>query len=359
MTAKEWLILSALPGLGDRRLAKLMAASLDWPLGWLAALPEPARSHLRLWLDHPGRSPLQAQLEATLAWQAHSAQHHVLTPAHAQWPPLLKELPDPPPVLWANGDLAALAPPCLAIVGSRRPSRDGLHNAQRFGRELAGQGWCVVSGMALGVDGAAQQAALDNGGRSVAVLGCGIDVIYPQRHRQLHARLRDEGGLLLSEHPPGTGAHPAFFPKRNRIITGLSLGVLVIEAAERSGSLVSARLAGEQNREVFAVPGSIHNPQARGCLNLIRDGAAMVTCLDDILAELGHWRQPAATAAPVVAEQDEDPLLAWLSDQPTPLDALVALSGRDVSDCQLRLLELELEGRATQAVGGWIRLPVS
>ena len=357
MTAREWLILAALPGLGPRRLAQLTEAGAAWPDGWLAAIPEPARSHLRLWLHHPARSPLQAQLEAALSWEAAADHHHLLTPAHDHWPALLAQIPDPPPVLWASGDLAALAPPGLAIVGSRRPSRDGLHNAQRFGRELAEQGWCVISGMALGVDGAAQQAALDAGGPSVAVLGCGVDVIYPQRHRQLYARLRDEGGLLLAEHPPGTGAHPAFFPRRNRIVTGLSQGVLVVEAAEKSGSLVSARLATEQNREVFAVPGSIHNPQARGCLALIRDGAAMATCVEDILAELGHWAAPRQALPALAAAGEQDPLLAWLSDRPTPLDALVTLSGHDVSECQLRLLELELEGLATQAVGGWIRLP--
>ncbi|MBD3896640.1 DNA-protecting protein DprA [Halomonas sp. ML-15] len=357
MTAREWLVLAGLPGLGPRRLAQLISTTPHWPDGWLAAMPEPARSHLRLWLEHPARSPLQAQVDAALAWEAAADHHHLLTPAHDQWPALLDQIADPPPVLWASGDLAALALPGLAVVGSRRPSRDGLHNAQRFGRELAEQGWCVISGMALGVDGAAQQAALDASGRSVAVLGCGVDVIYPQRHRQLYTRLRDEGGLLLSEHPPGTTAHPAFFPRRNRIVTGLSLGVLVVEAAEKSGSLVSARLAIEQNREVFAVPGSIHNPQARGCLGLIRDGAAMATCLADILAELGHWTPPSQALSPAAAAGDQDPLLALLSDRPTPLDALVALSGQDVSDCQLRLLELELEGLATQAVGGWIRLP--
>ncbi|SDM30177.1 DNA protecting protein DprA [Franzmannia pantelleriensis] len=356
MTAREWLILATLPGLGPRRLAQLIEAAPAWPDGWLAAMPEPARSHLRLWLDHPARSPLQAQLDAALDWEAAADRHHLLTPAHDDWPALLAQIPDPPPVLWASGDLDALVPPGLAIVGSRRPSRDGLQNAQRFGRELAEQDWCVISGMALGIDGAAQQAALDAGGRSVAVLGCGVDVIYPQRHRQLYARLRDEGGLLLAEHPPGTGAHPAFFPRRNRIVTGLSQGVLVVEAAEKSGSLVSARLATEQNREVFAVPGSIHNPQARGCLALIRDGAAMATCVEDILAELGHWVAP-SQALPSAAAGEQDPLLAWLSDRPTPLDALVALSGHEVSDCQLRLLELELEGLVTQAVGGWIRLP--
>lgn len=359
MTAKEWLVLSRLPGLGPRRLAELAARRPSWPQGWLALLPDEARQVLRLWLDHPRRSPLQADIDALESWLAASPTHALLHPDHPAWPALLLELPDPPPVLWAAGDLEALVPPMLAIVGSRRPTRDGLGNAARFGGELAERGWCVVSGLALGVDGCAQRAALDAHGRSVAVLGCGVDIVYPPRHDDLYRRLLAEGGLILSEHPPGTRARPAFFPRRNRIVTGLALGVLVVEAAEKSGSLVSARLAMEQNREVFALPGSLHNPQARGCLGLIRQGAVLVTRLDDILAELGHWagNLPATTTPDVAGPVDEDPMLGWLSDTPTPLDALVTLTGEDVTSCQLRLLELELEGRVAQAAGGWIRLP--
>ncbi|MFC3282805.1 DNA-processing protein DprA [Litchfieldella rifensis] len=359
MTAKEWLVLSRLPGLGPRRLAELAARCPSWPQGWLALLSDEARQALRLWLDHPRRSPLQVESDALEAWLAASPAHDLLHPDHPAWPALLRELPDPPPVLWAAGDLEALAPPALAIVGSRRPTRDGLGNAARFGGELAERGWCVVSGLALGIDGCAQRAALDAHGRSVAVLGCGVDIVYPPRHGELYHRLLAEGGLILSEHPPGTRARPAFFPRRNRIVTGLALGVLVVEAAEKSGSLVSARLAMEQNREVFALPGSLHNPQARGCLGLIRQGAVLVTRIDEILAELGHWAgsMPSATLPGVTRPVDEDPMLGWLSDTPTPLDALVTLTGEDVTSCQLRLLELELEGRVTQAAGGWIRLP--
>lgn len=360
MTAKEWLVLSCLPKLGPRRLAVLAAQAPSWPEGWLALLPPEPRQALRLWLEYPQRSPLQAQCDALDAWLAADPRNALLHPHHPAWPCLLDEIADPPPVLWAIGDLEALTPPGIAIVGTRRPTRDGLGNAARFGRELAEQGWCVVSGLALGVDGQAQQAALDAGGRSVAVLGCGADVIYPPRHAGLYRRLLDEGGLILSEHPPGTTARPAYFPRRNRIVTGLAQGVVVIEAAEKSGSLVSARLAIEQNREVFALPGSLHNPQARGCLSLIRQGATLVTEVADILAELGHWSVPTVnveTGRPGVSVVADDPLLGWLSDVPTPLDALISLTGLDVSGCQLRLLELELEGRATQAAGGWIRLP--
>ena len=360
--AREWLALSRLPGLGAARLAELAVRAPAWPHGWLALLPREAATALRLWLDHPARSPLGDDIARAEAWLAAAPGRHLLHPGHPRWPALLAEIPDPPPLLWAWGDLAALAPPRLAMVGARRATREGLTNAAAFARELAGRGWCVVSGMALGIDAAAQQAALDAGGASVAVLGCGVDVVYPPRHHRLHARLRAPGGLLVSEHPPGTPARAAFFPRRNRIVTGLAFGVLVVEAAERSGSLVSARLAGEQGREVFALPGSIHNPQALGCLRLIRDGAALVRDVDDIVSELAQWLPASRVPAPPdqAPAEDEgasgDPLLRWLSGQPTPVDTLVGLSGLGIAECQRRLLELELEGRVAQVAGGWVRL---
>ncbi|WP_227367746.1 DNA-processing protein DprA [Halomonas sp. M20] len=365
MTASDWLVLSLLPGMGPRRLAQLRERQPQWPQGWLALLPAAPRDALRLWLDHPDRSPLQPKVEQALAWEAAHPAHHLLTPAHAAWPRLLDELPDPPPLLWAKGNLAVLAPPGIAIVGTRRPTREGQGNTARFATELAERGFCVVSGMALGVDGRAHHAALQAGGHSIGVLGCGIDVVYPSRHADLYRRMLEGEGLLLSEHAPTLRANPAFFPRRNRIVTGLTLGVLVIEAAEKSGSLISARLAMEQNREVFTLPGSIHNPQARGCLALLRQGATLVTCVEDILAELGQWGMTAvAMPASMPAEPssntlpaNDDTLLALLSDSPTPLDTLIELSGRDFPYCQQRLLELELEGWAAQAPGGWVRLP--
>jgi DNA processing protein len=372
--AREWLLLSQLPGLGVVSLAALAEVSPVWPDGWLARLPDGAAKALRLALDHPARSPLAAAVDAQLDWCAPSAYRHLLYPGHASWPASLSALADPPPVLWAQGDLTTLDAPRLAMVGTRRASREGLNNAGLFARALAEQGFCVVSGMALGIDGAAQWAALEAGGNSVGVLGCGVDVIYPARHRRLHERLGQPSGLLLSEHPPGTRAHPAFFPRRNRIVTGLSLGVLVVEAAERSGSLISARLAGEQGREVFAVPGSIHNPEAGGCLRLIREGAVLVRSVDDILAELPDWALgspsswlvdgPASGAEAAESRgsqaagdgQAEEPLLAWLSDSPTPMDVLVELSGLTPQACQSQLMTLALDGLADQVPGGWVRL---
>jgi DNA processing protein len=383
MNAKEWLVVNALPGMGALKIAQLLARQPQWPEGWLAALPSRSASALRLWLEHPTRSPLQAVVDATLAWQQSGPGRHVLHRDHPAWPTLLNEISDPPVVLWAQGELAALEGPKLAMVGTRKPTSEGAHNAKTFAREMASRGWCIVSGMALGVDGVAQRAALNAGGSTIAVLGCGVDVIYPASHRDLHEQLsRLPGGLVLSEHPPGTVARPAFFPRRNRIVTGLSLGTLVVEATEKSGSLVSARLTLEQNRELFVLPGSLHNVQAHGCLALLRQGAAHLACsVDDIIADLGHWAgefiSPVNSSGNSAAEHLglelsqstplkeplpetlPDSLLTSLSATPTPIDMLVQTTGVSVSDCQQRLLMLELEGWVSQQAGGWVRLPRS
>ncbi|MFG6668521.1 DNA-processing protein DprA [Halomonas sp. HNIBRBA4712] len=372
MDTNAWLALAALPGMGAHRLKTLTDHAPDWPWGFLAALPAPAASALRLWLDHPDKSPLQASIDAARQWLEAGPDRHLLHRGHPAWPALLDELPDPPPVLWALGDLAALSGPGIAMVGTRKPTADGGRNARGFANDFASRGWCVVSGMALGVDGLAQQAALDAGGATVAVLGCGVDVIYPASHRALYQQLTQApGALVLSEHPPGTPARPAYFPRRNRIITGLSLGTLVIEATEKSGSLVSARLALEQGRELFALPGSIHNVQAAGCLSLLRNGATLARGVDDVLEELGHWaeaylprRAEPQAAAPVQIssvpdaplEREPDALLAALSTTPTPIDWLVQQTAQSVSECQQRLLMLELDGRVAQQAGGWVRL---
>ncbi|WP_447553976.1 DNA-processing protein DprA [Vreelandella sp. EE22] len=373
MDVNAWLAVEALPGMGAHRINALARRRPSWPHGWLAALPGPAASALRLWLDHPSKSPLQARIDTTLDWQQGGPNRHVLHRHHPAWPKLLDELPDPPPVLWALGDLDALKGPSIAMVGTRKPTLEGGRNAQGFARELARRGWCVVSGMALGVDGVAQQAALDEGGATVAVLGSGVDVIYPAKHRALYAQLsQTPKALILAEHPPGTTARPAFFPRRNRIVTGLSLGTLVVEATEKSGTLVSARLAVEQGRELFALPGSIHNVQATGCLSLLKSGATLVRHVDDMLDELSHWageympQVPESPVEPQAGRQVQsntqaqspppDALLAALSSTPTPIDLLVQQTSQSVGECQQRLLMLELDGYVAQQAGGWVRV---
>lgn len=380
MNAREWLAVFALPGLGPQRLAAIVAHAPAWPEGWLALLPRSAAAVLRSWLEHPAGSPLTPAIEASLAWEQGAPDRVILHRDHPDFPALLNEIPDPPAVLWAQGDVRTLSRPGLAVVGSRRPTAEGAANARMFARELARRGFCVTSGMALGIDAEAQRAALDAGGASIAVLATGIDVIYPARHRELYQRLSSTpGGLLLAEHPPGTRAHPAFFPRRNRIVTGLSLGTLVVEAAEKSGSLVSARLTLEQGRELFALPASLHNVQARGSLQLLRTGATLVCESDDIVAELSQWAgehpacQPpasgndaehrvetaAACSSPKPPDEQEsepaDELLAVLGATPTPIDALVQQVGLSVGECQQRLLMLELDGRVAQHPGGWVR----
>lgn len=361
----QWLVLSALPQVGPVRLAALRSLTPEWPQGWLAVLPAPAAQALQLWLDHPQRSTLYAHVQQAMEWQQRATCRYLLHPDHEHWPSLLGEIADPPPLLWAEGDIQALYSPCVAMVGSRRPTRAGLQHAGQFASGLSRAGWTLVSGMALGVDAAAQIAAMDAGGRSIGVLPGGIDVVYPSRHADLYRRLRDEGGLLLAQRPLAVQPRAGDFPSRNRIVTGLSCGVVVIEAAEQSGTLISARLALEQGREVMALPGALGVPQANGCLHLIRDGAALVRHVDDVQAELEHWLPlvaDASSTADQAVESVEDleevsPLLRWLGATPTPLDALVDLSGWPVAQCQRELTLLEIDGRVALEAGGWVRLP--
>ena len=212
--------------------------------------------------------------------------HHLLDRQSADYPDLLARIPDPPDRLYVDGCVDVLHLPCIAIVGSRNPTRQGRDNAYEFAKYLGRAGFCIVSGLAQGIDAAAHEGALDGGGRTVAFLGHGVDLVYPAANRALAERIR-EAGALCSEFPLGMTPRRSSFPQRNRLISGLSLGTLVVEAARKSGSLITARLAGEQGREIFAIPGSIHNPLSRGCHWLIRQGAKLVESAPDIVGELG------------------------------------------------------------------------
>ena len=354
-----WFRLLETPGLGRERTRRLLAAcgSPD------AVLAAPAAT----WRELVGPALAQTlsvlppsyaeRLAAAQHWRKGAENRHVLTLGAPDYPPLLMQTADPPLLLYVQGALALLAARSLAIVGSRNPSPQGKANAQHFAADLSTQGLLVVSGLAQGIDAAAHEGALASAGRTVAVVGTGLDRVYPSAHRDLARRIAEQGALV-SEFAPGTPALPAHFPLRNRIIAGLSLGTLVVEAALRSGSLITARLALEAGREVFAVPGSILSPQSKGCHALIKQGAKLVEAAEDILEELAGPRTlpllglDEGTADDADDPDNPDPLLAALGFEPTTLDALLARTGESAATLTARLFELELQGRVARLPGG-------
>jgi len=286
---------------------------------------------------------------AALRWLERPAQH-LLMWDQPNYPALLAELDDAPPLLFVAGNPAILEKPQLAMVGSRRASRPGLDTAAAFSRSLAGAGFVITSGLALGIDGAAHQAALDVGGQTIGVLGTGLEKFYPQRHRRLAEAMIAQGSAVVSEFPLDAPPQAGNFPRRNRIISGLSLGVLVVEASVASGSLITARLAAEQGREVYAIPGSIHHPGAKGCHQLIRDGATLVETIEHILEGLRGW-QALSRPAPIPVTH---PLVALLHAAPHTSEALAIASGRALSEVLATLTDLELEGRVICESGRWL-----
>ncbi len=355
---RYWLALLRLPGVGPATAAMLLA-HFGSPESIFSTGPaDPACGGP---LREALRNPPWDEVEADLAWLAGSGRT-ILTLDDPRYPPLLREIPDPPPLLFVQGDPSVLAAVQLAMVGSRNPSRSGAETAHDFARHLGGVGLVITSGLALGIDAASHRGALRGGGQTVAVLGTGPDRVYPASHRELAHAVVDEGGALVSEYPPGTPPLAHHFPRRNRIISGLSLGTLVVEAAARSGSLITARMAMEQGREVFAIPGSIHNPLARGCHRLIRDGAKLVETAADVLEELApHLRsalqETPAPQEPTAPELDSEYrcLLECVGHEATPVDLLVERSGLTAEAVSSMLLLLELQGYVTAAAGGYVR----
>jgi DNA processing protein len=301
-------------------------------------------------------NPDEQAIAKDLEWLS-GDDNYVVHPQSEFWPELFRELTDAPTLLYLRGRPDILHLPALAIVGSRNPTRGGVLNAYEFARHLAASGFCIVSGLAQGIDTAAHKGALDANARTVAVLGHGIDRVYPAANHQLaHCIARE--GALISEYPLGTHPRKEHFPERNRLISGMSLGTLVVEAAKRSGSLISARLAAEQGREVFAIPGSIHNAMSRGCHQLIRQGAKLVESADDIVGELGplvaHLMQNSAKGSPQHAahaqsaprhDAEYEKLLAALGHDPATVDELANQSGLTIGQVSSMLLILELEGQ--------------
>jgi len=370
---EAWLVLLRAPGLGPATLRELLADAGDAP-GALAAARRGSHERTREaacrdWL----RAPDAALVEADLAWLA-QPRHALLACDEADFPALLDDTATPPAALFVAGASDALWRPQVAIVGSRSASQGGHANATAFARALAVAGFAVTSGLAEGIDGAAHAAALDAGGATIAVLGTGADLVYPPRHRDLAGRIVDNGGALVSEFPLGTPPHPTHFPRRNRIIAGLALGTLVVEAGLRSGSLLTARQAAEAGREVFAIPGSIHNPLARGCHQLIRTGAKLVETAEEIVAELAplalrlgaslrerlHGPEAAglpegspSTASSRAGDPDYARLYAALGHDALGIDALAERSGLPVASLSSMLLMLELEGEVVAERGGY------
>jgi len=362
---RAWLTLVQAPGVGPRLIARLLGrfddveAALEADASILRGLGIPAAAIEAL------RRPDEAALDALLAWGQQDGTA-ILTRDHPAYPPLLAQIPDAPGVLYVRGDPGVLADPQLAIVGSRNPTPQGADTTRELARYLTDCGITITSGLAMGVDGAAHRGALE-AGRTIAVLGTGLDRVYPAAHRDL-ARQIAEAGALVSELPPDSPARAEHFPRRNRIISGLSLGTLVTEAALGSGSLITARLASEQGREVFAMPGSIHNPLARGCHALIRDGARLVECAQDILAELAPalravsapaagCGQSGSGAAPVAArapqlDGDYRRLFTAMGHDPVAVDDLIRRTGLPADSVASMLLLLELQGRVSSYPGG-------
>jgi DNA processing protein len=362
------LLLSGAPASGLRRLldshgtaqAAMAAGARDWASHGLTA---PVCNAIR--------TPDAAALRNATGW-LQAPGHHLLGWRDADYPPLLRRIASPPAMLFVAGDPAQLWRPAVAIVGSRTATAGGCANAGQFARQLANAGLCIASGLAAGIDAAAHSATLEAGGVTVAVLGTGPDIAYPPRHQTLLERIAATGAVV-SEHPPSTGPLRQHFPSRNRILAGLSLGTLVIEAALRSGALITARQAADAGREVFALPGSIHNPMARGCHRLIREGAALVETAQEVIdvlspSVLGLARvlrgeldsvpiaPSAALPAPHQDSANYNRLWPALSHDPTGMDELEQRTGLTVAELSAMLLTLELEGRVVAEHGRYCRI---
>lgn len=371
----DWLRLALTPGIGNTTARKLLTAYglptqiFEQPVAGLLERVSTAQASA-LQQEPPA---LAALLDTTWQWlQADPISRRVLTLGDPHYPASLLDMEDPPLMLyglgaaqvWVGSRLALNPEHSVAVVGSRNPTPQGAANAHRFSQALAQAGLSIVSGLALGIDGAAHAGALEGAATNqiatVAIVGTGLDRVYPRQHLDLAHRIAQRG-LILSEYPLGTPPLSANFPRRNRIIAGLTRGTLVVEAALQSGSLITARLAVEQGKDVFAIPGSIHSTQARGCHALIKQGAKLVESAQDILEELVpafSTRTPAAQAADkdagleTFANDPDDPLWAALGFDPLGLDALLSLTGMDTPSLQVRLMELELDGRVSRLPGG-------
>ncbi len=351
---RYFLALNRIDQMGPRTVAKLL---VRWPdLSELFRLS--AQQLIQAGLPTKVSESIAAfdlgLIDADLRWQE-ADNHFLLTWNDPEYPPLLKEIHDPPIVLYAIGHLSCLKQPTVAMVGTRNPSSTGSETARRFAFELAGKGITIVSGLALGIDAQAHTGSLDAGGKTIAVMGTGIDCIYPRRHIKLAERIC-QYGLLMSEFPLQSQPIAGHFPRRNRIISGLSSSTLVVEAAIKSGSLITARLALEQNRDVLAIPGSIHNPQSKGCHHLLQQGAKLVTSSNDVLEELGlDFEHVAAIKTQEVLADKNTNLVKCIGFETTTVDQIIVRSGLSIEKVVCELVELELQGFVNSVRGGYTR----
>ena len=348
----SWLQLTLTPGLGSAAIRKLLGQIglpeliLAAPRAQLERIAGSQAAALKQTSDTAGA------VERALHW-ASEPGHAIVTLADEAYPRRLLEIADPPPLLYAVGRTELLSRSSLAMVGSRNATAQGKRDAERFAEALSAAGLSIVSGLAAGIDAAAHRGGLSAAGSTIAVLGTGVDVVYPRQNAELASRIA-QSGLLLSEFPLGTGIAGHHFPRRNRLISGLTLGCLVVEAALASGSLITARCALEQGREVFAIPGSIHSPVSKGCHALLKQGAKLVESAEDVLCELGAFRPVAANArhASVSTPSPDEGLLAHMGFDPIDVDSLCARSGQSAERVSADLLRLELEGRVATLPGG-------
>jgi DNA processing protein len=353
----SWLQLTLTPGLGAAALRGLLRQ-----FGLPQEILKKSRSALAPFASAAALQALESAevakaVAAALEW-SQQAGHYVITLADEAYPKALLEIADPPAVLYAAGKISLLKNPLLAVVGSRNATAQGERNAQSFAKALSERGLTIVSGLAMGIDAAAHRGGLEGAASTIAVLGTGVDVVYPRRNIELAAQIA-ERGLLLSEFPLGTAPAAYNFPRRNRLISGLCRGCLVVEAAAASGSLITARSAADQGREVFAIPGSIHSPLSKGCHALIKTGAKLVESADDVLAELADFRRSGYASTTTALgpdetadDRDDSALLSHMGHDPVDVDSLCSRAGMSAEQVSSELLRLELDGLVASLPGG-------
>lgn len=351
---RYWLALWRAPKIGPRQFAVLLQ---NFPeIDTLFTQPHAQLKKFNLSLDTLLylKKPDWQEVDNDCAW-SQQPNHSILSWQDALYPPLLKEISNSPPLLFVKGDPHLLSKPQLAIVGSRSPTPTGQEIAKQFAKELSLVGLVITSGLALGIDGASHQGALIGSGKTIAVMATGMDTLYPKEHENLATQITQKGGTIVSEFPLGVSVQAKHFPRRNRIVSGLSAGTLVVEASIRSGSLITAHLANEQGREIFAIPGSIYNPNARGCHQLIQEGAKLITTTQDIIEELG----PLLAFTEEAPQEDPIDLLRYIGHEITTVDDLVRRSRLTAADISSILLKLELRGIIKAIPGGYVRQTVA